>query len=139
MDVEFGMSKLKTRRKFLGLLVGVPLVGVAGVAIHRYDVQNRDLDDLSVLGQGSPVIVQIHDPGCALCRRLMSNTRKALGGRDDVLYRVANIKSSEGARFQKKYDVPNVTLLLFNEKGRHVDTVQGVTPVNELKERFQRL
>ena len=46
----------------LGLLLGVPLVGVAGVGVHRHDVKKRALHDLSVLGDGSPAIVQIHDP-----------------------------------------------------------------------------
>ena len=51
-----------SRRKMLGLLLGVPLVGVAGVGVHRHDVKKRALHDLSVLGDGSPAIVQIHDP-----------------------------------------------------------------------------
>lgn len=120
-------------------MFAVPVVGVAGAAIHRYDVQNRNLEDLSVIGQGQPVVVQIHDPGCALCRRLMANTRQALDGKDHVLYRVADIKSSDGAAFQRKHNVPHVTLLLFNGKGRHIDTIQGVTPVDELEARFAQL
>ena len=67
-----------SRRKMLGLLLGVPLVGVAGVGVHRHDVKKRALHDLSVLGNGSPAIVQIHDPGCRLCRRLMANTKNCL-------------------------------------------------------------
>ncbi len=127
-----------SRRKMLGLLLGVPLVGVAGVGVHRYDVKVRALHDLSVLGNGSPAIVQIHDPSCKLCRRLMANTKKALGDREDITYRIADITKTNGREFQERYGVPHVTLLLFNAKGRHVHTVQGVTPAEELAEHFQR-
>ena len=122
----------------LGLSLGVPLVGVAGVGVHRHDVKKRALHDLSVLGDGSPAIVQIHDPSCRLCRRLMANTKKALGDRDDITYRIADITQTKGREFQERYGVPHVTLLLFNAKGRHVHTVQGVTPAEELVEHFRR-
>ena len=127
-----------SRRKMLGLLLGVPLVGVAGVGVHRYDVKVRALHDLSVLGNGSPTIVQVHDPSCKLCRRLMANTKKALDERDDITYRIADITKTKGREFQERYGVPHVTLLLFNAKGRHVHTVQGVTPAEELVEHFRR-
>ncbi len=127
-----------SRRKMLGLLLGVPLVGVAGVGVHRHDVKKRALHDLSALGNGSPAIVQIHDPSCRLCRRLMANTKKALGERDDITYRIADITKTKGREFQERYGVPHVTLLLFNAKGRHVHTVQGVTPAEELVEHFRR-
>lgn len=127
-----------SRRRMLGLLLGVPLVGAAGVGVHRYDVKKRVLHDLSVLGNGTPAIVQVHDPSCKLCRRLMANTRAALGDRNDISYRIADITTAKGLEFQKRYDVPHVTLLLFNAKGRHVDTIQGVTPVEDLAERFQQ-
>ena len=127
-----------SRRKMLVLLLGVPLVGVAGVGVHRHDVKKRALHDLSALGNGSPAIVQIHDPSCRLCRRLMANTKKALGERDDITYRIADITKTKGREFQERYGVPHVTLLLFNAKGRHVHTVQGVTPAEELVEHFRR-
>ena len=87
-----------SRRKMLGLLLGVPLVGVAGVGVHRHDVKKRALHDLSALGNGSPAIVQIHDPSCRLCRRLMANTKKALGERDDITYRIADITKTSHYR-----------------------------------------
>lgn len=134
-----GDSTLLSRRNLIRLLVAVPVVGVAGAAIHRHDVQTRNMHDLSQLGKGTPTIVQIHDPSCPLCRRLMKNTRTALEDRDNVSFRVADVTTGEGKQFQQKYNVPNVTLLLFNGKGKLVDTVQGVTPVEELVTRFAKL
>lgn len=122
----------------LGLLAAVPLAGVAGVSIHRYDQKQRIYHDLSVVGQGTPTIVQIHDPSCRLCRRLQKNTLEALDTVSDIHYRVADITTKEGFEFQSRYNVPHVTLLLFNENGRRVDTIQGVTPVDTLIQRFKR-
>ena len=68
----------------------------------------------------------------------MANTKKALGDRDDITYRIADITKTKGRQFQERYGVPHVTLLLFNAKGRHVHTVQGVTPAEELAEHFRR-
>jgi len=128
-----------TRRNAIRMLIALPVAGAAGAAIHRYDVQNRGLHDLALIGQGTPVVVQIHDPKCQQCRRLMNNTRKALESQDDVLFRVADITSSDGAQFQRKYNADTVSLLLFNADGVRVDTVNGVKTVDELEKRFASL
>lgn len=132
-------SSARSKRRLLQLLIAVPVVGVAGAAIHRHDVKQRELHDLSVLGAGKPTVVQIHDPACALCRRLMANTRAALNERVDVNYRVADVTDREGAAFAKQYNAGNVTLLLFNAKGNRIGTLQGVSSVQELSRQFAAL
>ncbi len=127
---------LLSRRNMIRALIALPVAGAAGAAIHRYDVQNRGLHDLTMIGQGSPVVVQIHDPACQLCRRLMKNTRKALKSREDILFRVADVTSGEGSAFQQKHQANTVSLLIFNSAGEKVDTIAGVTPIDELKNRF---
>jgi len=127
------------RRNAIKALIVLPVAGVAGAAIHRYDVQNRGLHDLTLIGQGNPVVVQIHDPACQLCRRLMNNSRKALKGQDDIVFRVADITTTDGKQFQMKHNVDTVSLVLFDATGKRVDTVQGVTPVDELKTRFSNI
>ncbi len=132
-------KSMLTRRNAIRLLIALPVAGAAGAAIHRYDVQNKGLHDLTSIGQGKPVVVQIHDPKCQLCRRLMNNTRKALQSRDGVLFRVADISSGDGLQFQRQHHAETISLLLFNAKGKRVDTIQGVTPVSELESRFASL
>jgi len=132
-------ASVLTRRNAIKMLIALPVAGAAGAAIHRYDVQNRGLHDLTLVGQGAPVVVQIHDPKCQQCRRLMNNTRKALKGQENILFRVADITSDDGSLFQRKYHAETVSLLLFNANGEQVDTIQGVTPVDELKRRFNDL
>lgn len=125
-----------SRRNALRAAVASVVVVGAGTAIHRHDVQARDLHDLSAIGDGKPAVVQIHDPSCPLCRRLMGATRKAIEDFPSVAYRVADITTDEGKSFQTKYDVPNVTLLLFDEQGSHLETLNGVRDADELRELF---
>jgi len=134
-----GRKPLVSKRRFLQLLIAIPAGGVAGAAIHRHDVNKRTLHNLADVGTGQPTVVQIHDPACTLCRRLMANTKTALDGKSDILYRVADVTSSKGAAFQRQYNVPNVTLLMFNGQGSHVGTIRGVTPVADLIDAFDAL
>jgi len=80
----------------------------------------------------------VHDPDCALCRGLKRNTESALQERPNILYRIANLKSSKGRKLASQYGVGKVTLLLFNGDGEHVHTIQGVTPAEQLANSFDR-
>jgi len=132
-------SSLLNRRNAIKALIAVPVAAVAGTAIHRYDVENKDLHKLSAIGQGKPVVVQVHDPSCQLCRRLMKNTKAALKNNPDVVYRVADMTDAEGGSFQRKHNADKVTLVLFDAAGKKVDTLEGVREVNELEARFAAL
>jgi len=129
------LPSMSRRNALRAVAASVVVVG-AGTAIHRHDVQARYAHDLSAIGKGIPTVVQIHDPSCSLCRRLMGATRKAMQDFPGVAYRVADITTSEGHTFQAKYDVPNVTLLLFDSKGGHIETLNGVRDADELRELF---
>ena len=111
----------------------------AALLLHRHDVQARELHDLGVIGDGRPVVVQVHDPSCPSCRRLKGNTETALEDFPDLRYRIADLTETEGRAFGAEHGVGKVTLLLFDGRGRHVDTVSGVTPVETLRERFARI
>ena len=129
----------KRRRKLLG---GAVLLGAAtfgAVALHRHDVTSRELHDLSVIGDGEPVVVQVHDPSCPTCRKLKGSTSVALESVPALRYRIADLTSDEGRALGEAHGVGKVTLLLFDGRGRRVDTVQGLTPVAELEARFARL
>jgi len=114
--------------------LGALLAG--GYAIHRHDTTDRRLHDLGVLGNGSPAVVQIHDPSCPLCRRLKGATEKALDGSSHVNYRLADITRADGRALQERHGAPTVTLLLFDGRGRHVDTISGVQSVEALRAAF---
>ena len=117
--------------------VGVVAV-VGAVGIHQYDVRAKTLHDLSIIGEGQPVVVQVHDPSCRLCRQLKSSTQKALESLPHIQYRIADLTTKKGREVGQKYRAEKVTLLLFDKKGDHVHTVRGVTPVEQLETTFER-
>ena len=126
------------RRKILQWVAGIGVAGVGASTLHAYDKNQRTLHDLSVIGGGKPVVVQIHDPSCPTCRRLKSAVTTALEGTENIQFRLADITTSEGKALQNKYNVPHVTLLFFNQAGKHVHTSQGLLSADQVESRIQR-
>ena len=129
------LTRRDVMRKFAMYGAGALVVGGGGTAF-AYDFTKKLAEaDLSVIGNGTPTIVQIHDPGCALCQSLQKETRAAFRLCEDtnLQYRVANVRSTDGAAFQSRFGLPHVTLVFFDERGNHIHTIQGVTPASRIK------
>ena len=124
------------RQAGLALLLTMSVVGVGLAAFkHNYDISH----DLSVIGKGIPTVVQIHDPGCRLCNQLRANTGDAVDRLGDrILYRIADITTTEGKRLQRKHRVPHVTLLLFDGDGQLRRVLEGVRNEDELHDSLLR-
>lgn len=97
--------------------------------------------DLTRIGQGTPTVVQIHDPNCSVCARLQRNTKSALGAFSDgeLEYVVANIKSSKGKAFAERNAVPHITLMLYDGKGELKHILRGPQEVSTLEIEFKKL
>ena len=132
-------KKTRTWRDFTRSgIIAVLLLSVTGIGIAAYKRNYEITHDLSVIGQGKPVIVQIHDPSCQLCQRLKRNTSDALGPlNDDLLYRIADINTPEGKRLQRQHEVPHVTLLLFDRNGKVRNVLTGVKDEDVLQRAFK--
>ncbi len=115
-----------------GVLGGGAAYAVSAVRTTAYE------QDLSRIGQGLPVVVQIHDPSCSMCTALQRETRKALKGFDDgeIGYVVANIKTQEGLDFASRNGVSHVTLMLMDPKGGTVQVLNGPRERDELRDVF---
>lgn len=122
------------RRKLIMIPAVAVALGTTAVGISAYESNHRELHDLAVIGQGMPVIVQIHDPGCPTCRRLKNIVDNALDSNDTVLYRLADITSAKGKALQEKHAVPHVTLLYFDPDGKHVHTTTGLQSAGEIRD-----
>ncbi len=135
-------AKAKSRRAFLQYgVAGAAVLGVGGyfgvtslqATIHE--------SDLSSLGNGTPTIVQIHDPTCPVCNALQRETRKAIknmgGDKPELL--VANIKTLEGSTFAADHGVPHITLLLFDGKGELQQILRGPQDRADLTPLFEDL
>ncbi|MDC0434368.1 thioredoxin family protein [bacterium] len=125
-----------SRRNALRAAAAAVVVVGGGVALHRHDVQAREMHDLASIGQGVPTVVQVHDTTCPSCRALMSATRKAIEDFPGVNYRVADITTADGREFQAKYNAQKITLILLDSKGKRLQTLTGVRTPEELRELF---
>lgn len=126
------------RRTVLKSSIGIGALIAGGAWLHRHDTVKRERHDLSVIGAGSPVVLQVHDPSCPSCRALMRSTESALSSQPSITYRIADLTTPEGRAIGQQYGVGKVTLLLFNGGGKHLATLQGVKPVSELTTTFER-
>ena len=138
-----GRSKAKgmdaatmTRRGFLGLAV----LSIPAIWLGMEWRSSEARADISVIGEGVPVIVQVHDPGCPTCRRLLRNVESAYPEFSDSLeFRIVDINASEGRRFAQDHDVSHVTLVLFDGSGEVHRILEGVQSTDELRRAFESL
>jgi len=119
------------------LAVGVLSLGGWGLA-NGYQ-SHVERHDLSVIGNGIPTVVQIHDPQCPICRALQKETMRAADTFDDgaLQVRVANIRSPEGRALADQHGVPHVTLLLFDGDGELRQVIRGLHEQDELRLEFR--
>lgn len=100
----------------------------------------RQESDLSILGSGQPVAVQVHDHSCPLCQRLRTNAEQALNEMEHPpAWRIADINTTSGADFAHRYGVGHVTILLFDGQGNRQQTIEGVTASHDLRSAFEKL
>ena len=95
--------------------------------------------DLSRIGDGTPAIVQVHDPQCPRCLALQRETRKALKTLNEgsLHYLVANIRNSKGREFAAEHGVPHITLLLLDGNGKRRNIVRGNYKSDSLEKIFR--
>jgi len=134
-----------TRRRLLNW-AGIAVLGAGGIAAGgawAVSSFNRSVEerDLTQIGQGVPVVVQIHDPQCPICTALQREARKALSSMGDEAptYLIADLTQTEGAIFAQQNNVQKITLLLYDAQGNRVETLVGSRGREELAEAFTRL
>lgn len=97
-----------------------------------------DEHDLSRIGNGTPTIVQIHDPQCPRCLALQREARSALSDFEtgELQYVIANIRTAQGKALASRYGVGHVTLLLFDGKGDMRNVLAGENTRDRLRAEF---
>ena len=133
-----GRRRLLKRARNAVIAIGLCSLAVVGLAAYKrdYDVSH----DLSVIGNGTPTVVQIHDPGCRLCqtlRRNVDSVEREFRGR--IQFRIADIHTGSGRALARRYDVPHVTLLRFDGDGELVTVLRGVREPDDLRPSFRTL
>ncbi|MGX9354402.1 hypothetical protein ACS3SW_04345 [Roseobacteraceae bacterium S113] len=120
---------------------GAALVAGGGTAFALDFRKKLAEGDLDRIGNGTPAVVQIHDPQCGMCATLQKAARKAFAACNEdqpAQYLVANIRSEAGADFAASMGLPHVTLVFFTATGRHVHTIEGITPADQIKAEITR-
>lgn len=137
-------QSVKTNRRsflsMLGTFGGGALVlggvGFWGVRTVQAAVAERDL---SIVGQGQPTIVQVHDAQCQVCVALQREARGALKqiDPDALAYRVADINTEEGLAFSSRFGAVHSTLLFFDNQGQLTQRLVGPNNRQTLARAFQ--
>ncbi|MGH1485443.1 MAG: thioredoxin fold domain-containing protein [Cellvibrionaceae bacterium] len=121
-------------------LITLVLAGITTFSVAAYMDKLALEQDLSVIGNGTATVVQIHDPGCQLCQQLKRNVDRVKGDFEDtVQFKIANIKNQKGSEFASKHRVNHVTLLFFDKRGRRINVINGVTPSAEIRQALEQL
>lgn len=134
-----------SRRKWLdyarnGAITLAVLGSGGGYLVYSATAKMHE-QDLTRIGQGTPSVVQVHDPNCPVCARLQRNTKSALAAFSDgdIEYVVANIKSAKGKAFAERNAVPHITLMLYDGKGELKHILRGPQEVSTLEVEFNKL
>lgn len=135
---HYSANKLKKLAKKTLVVLAFLAVPIAWLIVNEHTT--RAESDLSVIGSGTPVAVQVHDHGCPLCQRLKANAEEALDQMaSPPAWRIMDINTRKGADFANQYNVGHVTILLFDARGNHQATIEGVTGVNSLRDTFEEM
>jgi len=133
-----------TRRAMLGRAaktgLGVAVVvGGAGLLLTRTVKADMHEHDLTRIGQGVPMVVQVHDPMCPTCLSLQKQVRKAMRAFDGetLQYAVASLDKPEGRDLAIRHGVGKITLILFDGQGARRDILHGVQQSEQLERLFR--
>ncbi|MEL6218421.1 MAG: hypothetical protein AAFR79_08135 [Pseudomonadota bacterium] len=135
--------KARSRREVLTAAAswGAIAFGVGGVGYWTVSSVSASMSegDLSRIGNGTPSVVQIHDPQCSECAALQRAAREALTGFEDgaLTFMVANLRTAEGRALAARHNVGHVTLLLFDRSGEMRSVIRGVHPSATLQRAFE--
>ena len=127
------------RRSAIRLGVIAALAIPAYLAFSAYSNKQSQLHDISTIGQGKPVLVQVHDPQCGQCRQLLSSVYAVIDEFPEIEFRVVNLRTDQGYKFSTKHEVSKITLVYFNEQGRKKDIVVGLQEQAEVRSFLNRM
>lgn len=114
------------RFRFLSikLVFVVFLAGLVGLAI--WNLPRGYSTDLSRIGQGGNVVVQVHDHGLVNSTALMESLNRVRHDYKGVIeFAVADLQIPQGRAFAESHDAEAATLLLFAPDGTRLGVVQG--------------
>lgn len=114
----------RSRPHWIKLLFLVLLAGIVGLAI--WNLPRGYSTDLSRIGQGGNVVVQVHDHGLVSSTTLMESLNKVRHDYEGVIeFVVADLQIPAGRAFAQTHNAEAATLLLLAPDGTRLGVVQG--------------
>ncbi len=111
-------------RAGIGIAVAAPL---AWLGVRWYENRASVRHDLSVIGNGRPTVVLVHDFSSSDSRQLRDNlgaVERDFGS--NVQFRIADLATPDGAILARRYNVLRATILMFGSDGALRETLVGV-------------
>ena len=132
-------SKVRRREqvRWMSSLTCVLILIVAGWIVWEGTRENQDL---SLIGQGQNVVVQVHDPGWGSCRelkRVVNSLENEFEGK--IIFLDANLSTKEGRLFAELNNSSRVTLLFFNPDGTRIRKLTGIHEPDYLRRVLNRV
>ena len=140
-------KSLKTPQKFVGyfgawnstLLTLFLLISAGGVWWWQQHSEDEEYD-LSRIGSGRPVVVQVHDPTCVVCRQLQRTVASLEEEfRADLDFLIADLSRPEGQAFANQQQVGRITLVFFAQDGQRLGALDGLQEPEFLRKLFDEL
>lgn len=131
----------RTAKRYRGLAIAAAVLVLALGGGRAYLAMTADDRDLSVIGSGTPVVVQLFEPTCFACQELDDNLAEAARayGENDFVTLTLNINGSNGTEMARRYNARQTNLLLFDGRGNLVDRVVTVESPEQISRRIDRL
>ena len=135
-----GRRRRRKRLVRVGAILALIVVAGSG-ALYAYNQRENRVRDLALVGTGVPAVVQVHDVTCPVCRELRSSINRIDEefSDDELLIRIADISTTEGNTFARRYTTARrVTLLFIDGDGELVDVQTGVQSEEALRRAFRQ-
>ena len=127
------------RRSLVKLGIATVFAVPAYAAISAYSRNLEMQRDLSVIGQGIPTLIQVHDESCPDCRKLLSSVNAVLDEFPKIQFKIADLKSTKGIKFATHHQASKVTLMYFDSRGKKIDVVSGLQTKDEVRSFIKRV
>ncbi len=135
-------AKRRKRHRILrGSLIAAAVLAIGGGGLFALNMREEKVRDLSVVGTGTPAVVQVHDITCPVCTELRGNVESISGNYSDreLFIRVADVATDEGLAFAAEHtSARRATLLFIDGEGNLVEEHSGALSRADLRMLFDR-
>lgn len=119
-DAAFAERQKRRQRRWLlrGGLAAAVVLPLGAFGLWRYEQSAQQRRDLSVIGNGTPTVVQVFDPRCAECRQLRDRLSGAIDAHPGpIQYRLADRSTTAGGLFASRHQADHLTVFFFGSDG----------------------